>query len=210
MQKDFRLEWRQRAALNGMLLYVGSTVYVCYLSFVRGGQLPAPAWNALLWIILLFSATNAVAKSFLQESRGRLLYYYTLVRPEAVILAKIGYNALLLLLLGLLAFGAYSLVLGNPVQDMPRFLLVVVVGALGFASALTLISGIAAKAANSNTLMPVLGFPVVIPILLQLIKAAKNALDGLDASPQPVYMLLGMNLLVVAVSYLLYPFLWRT
>jgi heme exporter protein B len=73
-----------------------------------------------------------------------------------------------------------------------------------------MISGIAAKAANSNTLMPVLGFPVVIPILLQLIKAAKNALDGLDASPQPLYMLLGLSLLVVAVSYLLYPFLWRT
>ncbi|WP_345226835.1 heme exporter protein CcmB [Hymenobacter koreensis] len=210
MQKDFRLEWRQRAALNGMLLYVGSTVFVCYLSFVRGGVLPAPAWNALLWIILLFTAVNAVAKSFLQESRGRLLYYYALVRPEAVILAKIAYNAVLLLGLGLVAFGAYSLVLGNPVQQPGRFTLVVALGALGFASSLTLISGIAAKAQNSNTLMPVLGFPVVIPILLQLIKAAKNALDGLDASPQPLYMLLGLNLLVVAVSYLLYPFLWRT
>ncbi|WP_400194211.1 heme exporter protein CcmB [Hymenobacter sp. B81] len=210
MQKDFRLEWRQRAALNGMLLYVGSTVFVCYLSFVRGGVLPAPAWNALLWIILLFSAVNAVAKSFLQESRGRLLYYYSLVRPEAVILAKIAYNAVLLLGLGLVAFGAYSLVLGNPVQQPGRFTLVVCLGALGFASSLTLISGIAAKAQNSNTLMPVLGFPVVIPILLQLIKAAKNALDGLDASAEPLYMLLGLNLLVVAVSYLLYPFLWRT
>lgn len=210
MQKDFRLEWRQRSALNGMLLYVGSTVYVCYLSFVRGGQLPAPAWNALLWIILLFTAINGVAKSFLQESRGRLLYYYTLARPEAVILAKIAYNTLLLLGLGLVAFGAYALVLGNPVQDVPRFTLVVALGAVGFATSLTLISGIAAKAANSNTLMPVLGFPVVIPILLQLIKAAKNALDGLDASPQPLYMLMGLSLLVVAVSYLLYPFLWRT
>ena len=108
MQKDFRLEWRQRAALNGMLLYVGSTVFVCYLSFsLRGGQLPAPAWNALFWIVLLFSAVNAVAKGFLQESRGRMLYYYTVVRPQAVVLAKISYNALLLLGLALAAFALY-------------------------------------------------------------------------------------------------------
>ncbi|QIX62131.1 ABC transporter permease [Hymenobacter lutimineralis] len=213
MQKDFRLEWRQRAALSGMLLYVGSTVFVCYLSFaLRGGNLPVPAWNALFWIILLFTAVNAVAKGFLQESRGRQLYYYALVKPQAVILAKIGYNALLLLGLALVAFGAYALVLGNPVQDMPLFLSTVVLGALGFASTLTLVSGIAAKAANSHTLMAVLGFPIMIPMLLMLIKISKNALDGLDwsASRSSVLTLVALNLIVGAVSYVLFPFLWRS
>lgn len=213
MQKDFRLEWRQRAALNGMLLYVGSTVFVCYLSFsLRGGQLPAPAWNALFWIVLLFSAVNAVAKGFLQESRGRMLYYYTVVRPQAVILAKIGYNALLLLGLALVAFGLYAVVLGNPVQNVPLFVGNVVLGAVGFASTLTLVSGIAAKATNSSTLMAVLGFPLMVPMLLLLIKVSKNALDGLefDASQSSLLTLLALNLIVGAVSYLLFPFLWRS
>ncbi|GAB2792109.1 heme exporter protein B [Hymenobacter luteus] len=213
MQKDFRLEWRQRAALNGMLLYVGSTVFVCYLSFsLRGGQLPAPAWNALFWIVLLFSAVNAVAKGFLQESRGRMLYYYTVVRPQAVILAKISYNALLLLGLALVAFGLYATVLGNPVQNVPLFVGNVVLGALGFASTLTLVSGIAAKATNSSTLMAVLGFPLMVPMLLLLIKVSKNALDGLefDASQTSLLTLLALNMIVGAVSYLLFPFLWRS
>lgn len=88
LAKDFRLEWRQRAALGGLLLYVGSTVFVSFLSFsLRGGTPPAPAWNALFWVILLFAAVNAVAKGFMQESPGQRLYYYTLVRPQAVILA---------------------------------------------------------------------------------------------------------------------------
>ncbi|RPD47244.1 ABC transporter permease [Hymenobacter sediminis] len=213
MQKDFRLEWRQRAALNGMLLYVGSTVFVCYLSFsLRGGQLPAPAWNALFWIVLLFSAVNAVAKGFLQESRGRMLYYYTVVRPQAVILAKIGYNALLLLGLALVAFGLYAVVLGNPVQNVPLFVGNVVLGAVGFASTLTLVSGIAAKATNSSTLMAVLGFPLMVPMLLLLIKVSKNALDGLefDASQSSLLTLVALNMIVGAVSYLLFPFLWRS
>ncbi|TGE08795.1 heme exporter protein CcmB [Hymenobacter fodinae] len=213
MQKDFRLEWRQRAALNGMLLYVGSTVFVCYLSFsLRGGQLPAPAWNALFWIVLLFSAVNAVAKGFLQESRGRMLYYYTVVRPQAVILAKISYNALLLLGLALVAFSLYALVLGNPVQNVGLFVGNVLLGAVGFASTLTLVSGIAAKATNSSTLMAVLGFPLMVPMLLLLIKVSKNALDGLEfeASQSSLLTLVALNMIVGAVSYLLFPFLWRS
>ncbi|GAB3229823.1 heme exporter protein CcmB [Hymenobacter seoulensis] len=213
MQKDFRLEWRQRAALNGMLLYVGSTVFVCYLSFsLRGGQLPAPAWNALFWIVLLFSAVNAVAKGFLQESRGRTLYYYTVVRPQAVILAKIAYNALLLLGLALVAFALYAVVLGNPVQDVGLFVGNVVLGAVGFASTLTLVSGIAAKATNSSTLMAVLGFPLMVPMLLLLIKVSKNALDGLElyASQSALLTLVALNMIVGAVSYVLFPFLWRS
>jgi heme exporter protein B len=213
MLKDFRLEWRQRAALNGMLLYVGSTVFVCFLSFsLKGGTPPAPAWNALFWIILLFSAVNAVAKGFLQESRGRMLYYYTLVPPQAVILAKIAYNALLLLGLALVGLGLYMVVLGNPVQDPALFVGNVALGALGFASTLTLVSGIAAKATNSNTLMVVLGFPLMIPMLLLLIKVSKNALDGLEfeASQTSLLTLVALNLIVGAMSYLLFPFLWRS
>lgn len=213
MLKDFRLEWRQRAALNGMLLYVGSTVFVCYLSFsLRGGIPPAPAWNALFWVILLFSGVNAVAKGFLQESRGRMLYYYTLVRPQAVILAKIAYNAVLLLGLALVGLLLYLVVLGNPVQNLPLFVGNVALGALGFASTLTLVSGIAAKASNSNTLMAVLGFPLVVPMLLLLLKVSKNALDGLDfaASQSALLTLVALNLIVGAVSFLLFPFLWRS
>jgi len=213
LAKDFRLEWRQRAALGGLVLYVGSTVFVCFLSFsLRGGQPPPPAWNALFWVILLFAAVNAVAKGFMQESPGQRLYYYTLVRPQAIILAKMLYNTLLLLGVALLGLLLYSVFLGNPVQDPALFVANLALGAVGFATTLTLVSGIAAKAGgNGATLMAVLGFPVMIPMLLLLIKVSKNALDGLDrsVSQQSIITLLALNVIVAAVSYLLFPFLWR-
>ncbi|MBD2769583.1 heme exporter protein CcmB [Hymenobacter sp. BT664] len=213
LAKDFRLEWRQRAALGGLLLYVGSTVFVCFLSFsLRGGQPPAPAWNALLWVILLFAAINAVAKGFMQESPGQRLYYYTLVRPQAIILAKMLYNALLLTAVALLGLFLYTVFLGNPIQDAPLFVGNLLLGAIGFATTLTLVSGIAAKAGgNGATLMAILGFPLMVPMLLLLIKVSKNALDGLDrsVSQQSLLTLLALNMLVGAVSYVLFPFLWR-
>ncbi len=213
MQKDFVLEWRQKYAFNGMLLYVGSTVFICYLSFsLRFGALEVPVWNALYWIILLFTAVNAIAKGFAQESRGRLLYYYSMVSPQGVIVAKMMYNAALMLVLALLCFGFYAVVIGNPVQDVGMFLLTIALGAVGFATSLTMISGIAAKAANTGTLMAVLSFPVMVPMLLMLMKMSKNAIDGLDpsVSMDEALTLLAINLIVITVSYILYPYLWRS
>jgi heme exporter protein B len=90
IRKEITLEWRQKYALNGILLYVVSAVFITYLSVgAKMGNLSIPTWNALFWIILLFSSVNAVAKSFVQEQQGRQLYYYMIASPESIILSKI-------------------------------------------------------------------------------------------------------------------------
>ncbi len=213
MRKEFLLEWRQRYALNGMLLYMVGAVFVCYLSFnARRGQLTPLVWNTLFWIILLFTAINAIAKSFVQERAGRQLYYYTLVSPQLIILSKIGYNTVLMLVLAFLGFTTYAFVLGNPVQDVPLYLLTLVLGAVGFSASLTLVSGIAGKAENPATLMAVLSFPVILPLLLMLLKVSKNALDGIDRgeSANEIGTLLALDAIVLTLSWLLFPFLWRS
>jgi heme exporter protein B len=211
--KEIKLEWRNRVALNGLLLYVVSSIWVVYLGFSLTVSVLSPIiWNTVFWIILLFSSVNSVAKSFLQEREGRMLYYYTMVSPQGIIFAKIIYNTLLLLIVAFLGLFFYIVLMGNPVQDFPLFCLSLALGALGFASTLTMVSGIAAKAQNSTTLMAVLSFPIIIPMLLMLMKVSKNALDGLDRSLSidEIITLLAMNLIVISVSYLLFPYLWRS
>jgi heme exporter protein B len=211
--KEIALEWRQRYALSGVLLYVISTVFVCYLSFnLKRNFLTPIVWNTLLWIILLFTAVNAIAKSFAQERHGRLLYYYTLSSPQAIIISKIIYNCLLMMLLAGIGFGFYVFVMGNPVIDLGLYIVAIALGSVGFASILTLVAGIASKAENSGTLMAVLSFPIILPTLLMTIKLAKNALDGLDrsVSMDEISTLLAIDAIVIALSYLLFPYLWRS
>jgi heme exporter protein B len=211
--KEFRLEWRQRYALNGMLLYIVGAVFVCYLSFnARRGQLAPIVWNTLFWLIQLFTAINAIAKTFVQERAGRQLYYYTLASPQQIIVAKIIYNTGLMLVLALLGFSVYAFVLGSPVEDVALYIGSLLLGAVGFAASLTLVAGIAAKAENSATLMAILSFPVVLPLLLLLLKVAKNAMDGLDrsASSDELMTILAIDAIVLALSYLLFPFLWKS
>jgi heme exporter protein B len=209
LKREITLELKQRFALNAILLYVVSTVFVCYLSFKT--LVDVPTWNALFWIIILFTAVNATSKSFSTESRGRLLYYYTLASAQAIILSRIVYNALLMLVITLVGYLIYSLLIGNLVQDQPYFLLALVLGSSGFSSILTLVAAIAAKTRQNSTLMAILSFPVVIPMLIVLIRFSKNAVDGLDHSIQSPYIfaLLSINLIVVALAYMLFPFLWR-
>ncbi|UII27958.1 heme exporter protein CcmB [Fulvivirga maritima] len=213
IKKEILLEWRQRYAINGILLYLVSTIFICYLSFnVKANQLNPITWNTLFWIIILFTSISAIAKSFIQEKQERYLYYYWLLKPQVLITARIIYNGLLMLILGLAGFIIYAIVLGNPVQDVTLFIVNLVLASISFSSALTMISAIASKANSNQTLMAILGFPVILPMLLMIIKVSKNALDGLprDASYHEIATLFAINLIIGAVSYLLFPYIWRS
>lgn len=209
IEKEILLEWRQKYAFNGLLLYVGATVFVCYLSFQQ--FLEIPAWNALFWIIQLFAGVNAIAKSFLQESRGRLLYYYTIADPKAVILSKVFYNFLLMIVLSVFNLIFYSFLIGNPVDDLLLFVLNMILGSLGLSAVLTMVSAIAARAGQGAALMPILSFPILLPLLMTTIRLSKNAIDGLDwsVSQSLIIILLALNTMIVALGYLLFPYIWK-
>jgi heme exporter protein B len=195
------------------LLYLFSTAFICYLTFsLRQNQITPLVWSALFWITILFTVINTVAKSFIGEKKGRDIYYYSISSPEAIIISKVIYNFLLTLTLSFTGFILFALLLKNPIVDLGLFSLVLALGAMGFSSSLTLISGIAAKANNSHILMAVLSFPIVISVLLIVVKVTKNCIDGLDrsVSTNDLLTLLAINCLVTAASYLLFPYIWRS
>lgn len=210
---EYRLELRRKSVIASIGLYVLSLVFICYLTFhLHQGTLKTVTWSALFWLVILFSVVSSVAKSFVAEKKGLFLYYYTLASPQAIILAKTIYNSILALVLSFSSYVLFSIFLGDPVQDLWLFLTTLLLTSLGFASSLTLLSSIAAKASNSNILMSVLSFPVVISILLMAIRATKNSMDGIDrsASTDELLNLLAINCISITLGYLLFPYIWRS
>ena len=206
------MEWRQKYALNGIILYTVSTIFVCYLAFtIKGGSVSPIVWNTLLWIIVLFSAINAIAKSFIQESSQRSVYYYSISAPSAIIIAKIIYGMILMSVLVSLALLIYSVLLGNPVDDLGLYIFVLFAASLALSSMLTMISAIAAKAGNNSMIMAILSFPIVVPVILMAIKASKNAMDGiaLSESIDEILVLIALNVIIITLALLLFPYLWR-
>lgn len=216
LKKEILLEWRSKYAFNGVLLYIVSTVFVCYIAFnltpgFTSTEGYVVVWNVLFWIIILFASVNAIAKSFLQESRSRLLYYYTIASPHAIILSKTIYNALLMGLLSILALIVYILFFTNTINDSLWYFLVVLTGSITFSTVFTMVSAIAAKAGNNGTLMAILSFPVIIPVIMLLINISKSAMDGIERSLTygNFGILAAINVIVIAVSLILFPYLWR-
>jgi heme exporter protein B len=209
LKKEVLLEFRQRHNLYGLLLYISSTVFVLYLAM---GESAAEIWNALFWTIQLFICVNAVAKSFLQEESGRMLYYFSLFSPVEFIVAKTVYNAVLMLCMSLIALLLFFLFLGNPLSYPFRFVGTVLLGGVSISLVFTLMSAIAAKAGQNAALIAIMGFPLILPMLLMLMRLSKSAFSEIfreGALLQLVLLVLALDLLVAVLSVLLFPYLWK-
>lgn len=209
IKKDFLLEMRQQHTFYGVLLYVASTIFVLYLAM---GRPEATVYNGLFWIIQLFVCVNAVAKSFLQEGQGRMLYFYSICSPVHFIIAKLVYSAVIMMIMTLLSMVLFFILLGAPVSDVFIFGLIAMLGGISLSLVFTLMAAIAAKAQQNAAIMAILGFPLIIPQLLLLIKLSKFAFGEVfreGALTQISLLILGLDILVIALSLVLFPFLWK-
>lgn len=209
LRKDILLEFRQQHTFYGILLYIASTIFVLYLSIEKPDS---EVWNGLFWVIQLFICVNAVAKSFLQESRGRMLYFYSIVSPVEFVVAKIVYNILLMMLMSLISLVLFFLFLGNPVDNSLWFMLMVITGGASISIVFTLMSAIAAKAQQNAALIAILGFPVILPLLMLLMKLSKVAFAEVfrpGAVLQLMSLIAGLDVLVIVMAVILFPYLWK-
>ena len=172
----------------------------------------ASVWSALFWITLLSVSVNVITKSFSSERLGRGIYLYSIVSGVEVIFSKIIYGFLISLFVSVVGFILFASILSNPIQDYKLFLLTLCLVSYGLSASLSILSAIASKTKNSNVIMAVLSFPVVISIILEAIQITKNCIDGLDmsASYDEIILLSAINILVTSVSYLLFPYIWRS
>lgn len=206
-KKDLLLEIRQQYSFYGILLYIGSTIFVLYMAIEEP---ETRVWNGLFWVIQLFICINAVAKSFLQESRGRMLYYYSISSPRDFVLAKLLFNSLLMLVMSLLSLLLFSLFLGNPIQKAAPFIGLVLLGGWSLSLVFTFLAAIAAKAQQNAAIMAVLGFPIIIPQLILLMQLSNAAFAPLLTIPlNTILLLIALDIMVILLAVILFPFLWK-
>ncbi len=207
--KEMATEMRSKAHLGSFILYLFATIYVCFLSFRK--IVDVPTWNALYWIIIVFSAINISSKLYINDARGRKFYIGLMAHPLEIFYAKFLFNFVLLFITTLGGYFIYGLVLGNLVSNFWPFLLVMFLGAMGFSAILTTVSAISSKANSNFSLMSVLSFPMLIPFLITLIKFSKNVLDGLnfELNFKLIIVMLSIITIQMALSFLLIPYLWR-
>ena len=208
LKKDILIEFRQQYTFFGVLLYIASTTFVIYLSM---GQPEDKVWNGLFWVILLFICINAVARSFIQEGKGRMLYLNAIASPVQFIFSKLIYNGLLMILMSGLSLLLFTILLGNPLQHAWLFFGIACLGGISLSLVFSFLAAIAAKASQPSAIMAILGFPLIIPQLMLLMKIANIAFSDIvqNGLGQMIGLLAGFDIMIIALAYILFPFLWK-
>ncbi len=211
-EKDIKLELRARYAINMLLLFaLGALVVMAFA--VGPTPLSARVQAALLWTVLLFAAAVGLGRAFIsEEERGTILLLQLNLRPGAVYAGKLLVNFVLLLALNIVAVGAFAVLLRVQVAWPGLLALTLLLGSIGLAGATTLLSALIARAAGGRgALLPVLLFPVLVPLLLSAVEATRSALlvaEGWATAADELLTLTGFGGAVITAAILLFDYIW--
>jgi len=208
LYKEWLTDWRQKSTLAGIGVYVIASCFVVFLSFK--GVITFPAWLALLWIIQLFTTLHVTTRSFQRDANERFYYLRGLCKPWIFILAKTIYNVGVLFVLALLTYVMLTLFFGSQVNNKGTFVLIFFLGAIGLSNLFTLLSAIAVRT-NNPVLLAILGFPIVLPLLMLVIKL--SALTDIAFQQKDINIGLGavavLDMITLVLSLVLFPYLWK-
>ncbi len=209
---DLRLELRRRVALSALLVFALATVMTVYFA-LRGVRPEPPVQAALLWVVMLFAASVGLGRAFVGEvERGTDVLLRLHATPGAVYAGKLLFTLVLTLALGAVASLAFLLVLGVQVNTPGLLVLTILLGGAGLAGATTLLSALVARAQGGVTLLPVLLFPLLVPVLLSAVRLTRSALAGglgwMNAA-DGLTTLASFAVVVVAAATLLFEYVWH-
>jgi heme exporter protein B len=210
-EKDLRLELRSRYAINMLVMFVLSTLLLVLFA-IGQEQVSERVQSALLWVIVTFSAAIGLGRAFIgEEERGTVLLLQLNTYGSMVYAGKLLFNFLLVLLLNLIALGAFIVLFRMHVQMPSLLFTTLVLGALGLSGTTTFLSAIIARTANQGPLLPVLVFPVLIPLLLSVVSGTRTAIlgGGWAAAGNELMTLIGFAGVTITAAFLLFDYVWN-
>lgn len=112
--------------------------------------------------------------------------------------------------MSILSLALFTLFFSNPAEKVLPFIGLVFLGGWSLSLVFSFLAAIAAKAQQNAAIMAILGFPLIIPQLVMLMKISASAFSTTATIPTtPVLMLIVMDVLVILLANILYPFLWK-
>lgn len=206
--RDFQLEWKNRTVIGSSIIYLISVVFISLHAFE---SIDPDVWNALFWIIMVFSSLTVVGRSFQNESGSLFKYHYHLVKPEVIISSKLISNSLFCLLLGLIAYIIFSIFLGNEIKNQQTMLIALLLGSIGLGCTFTLTSALSSRVNGNLVLTSILSLPLLLPLIIVIIRLTERSFVDYNFQQNlKLYTgLLLLNFIIATVSYVLFPYLWR-
>ncbi|HEY7319258.1 MAG TPA: heme exporter protein CcmB [Candidatus Binatia bacterium] len=209
LKKDILLEVRRRDSLLTMFFFGILLLFVFHFSFDLAPEQVAEMAPALLWLAFLFTGTLGLAQLF-EGERGNHCLEALLLSPldrGALFLAKTAFNCVLMVLVEIVVFPLFWILFNlRSWEVIPYLFLVAFLGTIGFCVLGTLLSAITLKARARELLLPLVLFPLMIPVILATIRCMEAFLlagELGDALPW-LRLLIGFDVIFVTVGILIF------
>lgn len=207
--KDLAVEWRSRQLLSAMLAFAVLVILIFNFSLELDALARRTLAAGVLWSTFALAGTLGLNRSFALEREGGALDALLLapVDRAAVFLGKLLANLLFLLILAIFTLPLYALLYNVNVFTV-GLLVVLVLGLLGYVTVGTLLAAMATAARTRDLLLPVLLFPLVIPVLITAVRASSGFLSGLEMQYiwPSLNVLIAYDLIMLATAYMLFDF----
>ncbi len=207
--KDLILELRRRDSVLTMFFFGTLLLFVFHFSFDMPPDRVAEMTPALLWLAFLFTGTLGLAQLFQAERENHCLDALLLSPLDrgALFLAKTGFNLLLMLLVELVVIPLFWILFNLPSWNLlPRLFLVTLLGTVGFCVLGTIMSALTLRARARELLLPLVLFPLMIPVILATIRCMENVMrTGAFGDALPwLKLLLGFDVIFITVGVLIF------
>ncbi|MEA4909544.1 MAG: heme exporter protein CcmB [Anaerolineaceae bacterium] len=206
-RKDLTAEWRSREMLSAMLVFALLVIFIFNFALELDAAARASVTAGVLWVTFSFAGSLGLNRSMAAEKDRGCLDGLLLapVDRTAIYFGKLLANLVFMLVMALIVLPAYS-ILYNTNLFLPGLLLVIFLGSLGYTGMGTLLATMAVQARTRDILLPILLFPVSIPLLVAAVKASSGFLDALplaDILPW-LNLLLVYDVIFIAVAFMVF------
>jgi len=205
-RKDLLIETRTREIVLTTMFFALACVMVFAFGFVREGRPVQDAAAGILWIAIAFSGTLALGRAFERERQGetlRALLLAPIDRP-ALYLGKLLGILILLAAVELLVVPMVALMFQAPLFDYPLLMLgLIAAGTLGFAAVGTLFAAMLVRARSRDVMLPVLLYPITIPVIIAGVRGTAALLQPEADQPMArmwLSMLVFFDVVFVTIS----------
>ena len=210
--KDLVQEWRSRDVLTSMFAFAVLSLFIFNYALELSPIDRTEIAPGLIWVVMVFAGTLGLNRSFAAEQDQGSFEGLMMAVPElsVIYLAKMITNLLMMFGLAILVIPIYSLLYNQSLFDL-RFFGILMLGAWGYSAAGTLISSMTVQTRMRDLLLPVLLFPLLLPVNMAVVKSG-SAIIAVSAVPEFqswINLLLVYDVIMTVVSIMVFEYVIR-
>ena len=205
--KDLQAEFRSRELFSAMLVFSLLIILIFNFALELDVKTRQSVTSGVLWATFAFAGTLGLNRSMaIEKDRGCLDgLLLAPVDRSAIYFGKVISNLAFMLIVELIVLPVYSVLYGINLFQ-PGLLLVILLGSIGYVGVGTLLAAMSVQTRTRDILLPILLFPVVIPVLLAAVKASSGFLNGADWDEivVPLNLLIAYDVIFIAVAFMVF------